>query len=338
MAAAKRIFAFAFLAPAILLACSSDDNGPGPSDASDGGGGDATRSDAMEGGGDETRSGVMEGGGDGNGDRSPDANLPDGTTTAPDSANGSGMDAQDDGAVGCPTAPYVHVSTFNAILDGWVVANNSSPNLVSNTNANDGAVTGTLLQLDPNVGYPDSGGSTKLTIPFSQPGEQLLFAFLSSVPLNLTGERVTAEIRLDSGLNTSPLYTGSAFLALKSTMGYIYAQGTPTFLDPTAGFVTLSLDANSFTASTPGYTTCDIREIDVIIQTGNMGTYTTAVVHIDTIAVGPPGSDVGAHDSGPTVDAAPDGTDGASEVSDGASEASDGASEASDGVSDAGGG
>jgi len=332
MAAAKRILAFAFLAPAILQACSSDDNGPGPSDASDGGGGDGTTSDANGGGGDGTtsdakESGAKEGGGDATPDSSPDSNLPD----ASDAANGSGMDAQGDGAVACPTAPYVHVSTFNAIFDGWGVANNSSPNLVPVTNVNDGAMSGTSVALDPNVGSPDPTGSAKLVIPFSQTSEQLLFAFLSGGPLNLTGERVTAQIRLDSGLSTSPVYPGSAFLALKSTIGYIYGQGNPVFLDPTAGFVTLSVDADAPTATTPGYTACDIREIDLIIQTGAVGTYASAVVHIDTIAVGPPAFDAAANSS----DASTDASNGASDAADGASGAIDSASDATDGASGA---
>ena len=34
-----------------------------------------------------------------------------------------------------------------------------------------------------------------------------------------------------------------------------------------------------------GYSPCDVREIDLIIQTGQVGNYRPAVVHIDTIAI-----------------------------------------------------
>jgi hypothetical protein len=208
-----------------------------------------------------------------------------------------------DGSTACPTPVYSHVSTFTSIFDGWVVATNSSSNLLPGTGA-DGAITGTLLELDPTVGSP-ALGSAKLTIPFDGPGETLLFAFNPTVPLNLTGTTVTAQVRLDSGFNTSPVNPGQAFLVLKSTVSYIYAPANPTFLDPSAGFVTLTLDPDSFTATTSGYTTCDIREIDVVLQTGTMGTYTTAVVHIDTIAVTAPAVDGGSGD-GATTDAPSD--------------------------------
>jgi hypothetical protein len=300
MAARIRRFLIAGCAPALLLACSGDNKSDdGGADASDSGGsGDVTASDVKDGGGsDVTQADATHGDAQPNGD----------------AADSSAVDAQPDGdgAVACTTAQYTHVSTFGAIFDGWTVAANSSTTLVPGTSL-DGAMTGTLLELDPTVGSP-TPGSAKLTIPFSQPGEQLLFAFNSTAPLNLTGTTITAQIKLDSGLNVSPVNPGQAFLVLKSTLAYIYAPAPAIFLDSTANFVTLSMSADAPTASVPGYTACDIREIDIVIQTGNMGTYTTAVVHIDTIAITAPGVDAGTDDGGPPVqgDAAPDGADAA---------------------------
>jgi hypothetical protein len=57
-------------------------------------------------------------------------------------------------------------------------------------------------------------------------------------------------------------------------------------LDATVGWTTLKLDSDSPLPAPPlGYTPCDIREIDVIIQTADTGDYMEAVLHIDTIAV-----------------------------------------------------
>jgi hypothetical protein len=86
-------------------------------------------------------------------------------------------------------------------------------------------------------------------------------------------------------------------------------------LDPTAGWVQLSIDVNNPGQLPVGYDPCDVREIDVSIQTGGTGTYTTAVMHIDTIAIGVPGAveDAGTPDTGTSTDAPADtGTDTAS--------------------------
>jgi hypothetical protein len=286
MAVRARVLVILPFVAAILQACSGDDTTTPTPDASDGSpGADATGSDAAR---ETSREATVES------STSLDGTSSDGSAADVD-ATSPPPDASNDTSMACPTPVYTHVSTFGAIFDGWVVAPNSTASLVPATSA-DGAMTGTLLELDPTVGSP-TPGSAKLTIPFSQPGDQLLFAFNSSVPLNLTGTTVTAQIRLDSGLNTSPVNPGQAFIALKSTASYIYAQANPTFLDSSAGFVTLSFAADPPTATTLGYTPCDIREIDIVVQTGNTGTYTTAVVHIDTIAVSAPGVDSGAGDA-----------------------------------------
>jgi hypothetical protein len=144
---------------------------------------------------------------------------------------------------------------------------------------------------------PDNG-SAKLTIPFDGPGEQLLFA-QNMNGINLQHARVTAYIKLDSGLNTSPVNTGTAFLILKTTSAYNFNPGQAINLDSSAGWVQLTLNADApNTSPTFDYDPCDVREIDVEIDTGLQGTYTTAVIHIDTIEI-----------SGPAVDGGTDGAD-----------------------------
>jgi hypothetical protein len=179
----------------------------------------------------------------------------------------------------CLLPQYTHVSAFGSIFDGWWVGTNSAFSLTADADG------GTMVVLDPTDGSPASG-SVKLTIPFSDVNQQVLFAQSWPTGINLRGTTVTARIKLDSGLNTSPEHAGQAYLVVKSTSAYLYAPAAAINLDSSAGWVTLTLDADSPLAALPvGYNACDIREIDVIIQTADMGTYTKAVVHIDTITV-----------------------------------------------------
>jgi hypothetical protein len=148
-------------------------------------------------------------------------------------------------------------------------------------------MVGTLFELDTADGSP-MNGSVKLTIPFTEPAQELLFAKLYAPGVALAGTKVSAMIKLDSGLITGPSDIGRAFIVLKSGPAYTWAPGNSITLDPTAGWVPLTLTAD---APSPGisleYDPCDIREIDIIIQTGQTGMYRSAVVHIDTIAITP---------------------------------------------------
>lgn len=218
-------------------------------------------------------------------------------------AGGSGVG----GSTACLAPKYSHVSTFGAILDSWVVAGNSTPGTLAPVPGVDGSPgTGTQVEIDTTDGMPLTPvvGSVKLTIPFDQPNEELLFA-QNMNGLNMMGETVTAYIKLNSGLNTGPINVGRAFLILKTTAAYNYVAGPSISLDSSAGWVQLSIDVNNPPMPPQGYDPCDVREIDVSIQTGATGAYTTAVMHIDTIAIGGPGAidDAGAPDTGTSSDA-----------------------------------
>jgi hypothetical protein len=216
--------------------------------------------------------------------------------------NGTGGNTPVDAAnPACSAGLYSHESAFGAIFDSWDVANNSSDGLAPMTSADGSFTGGTLRELDPSDGDP-TNGSVKLTIPFTTPNQTLLFARLYT-GVNMTGMRVTARVKLDSGLITGPSDIGQAFLALKSTSIYLYASGPDVTLDPTGGWVTISANADFPSANTQfGYTSCDIREIDVVIQTGPTGNYRQAVVHIDTISISGPGADAGSDDAAPATD------------------------------------
>ena len=207
-------------------------------------------------------------------------------------------------------ASTAHTSTFGAILDGWVVAANSTPATLAPIPGPDGGTaSGTIVEIDTTDGMPATPpvGSVKLTIPFDGPNETLLFA-QNMNSLNMAGETVTAYIKLNSGLNTGPVNVGTASIALKTTGAYNYVQGPVVALDPSLGWQMLSIDVSTPPAPPLGYDPCDVREIDILIQTGGSGTYTTGVVHIDSIAIGGPGvvvDDGGTPDTGPAEPARP---------------------------------
>jgi hypothetical protein len=229
----------------------------------------------------------------------------------------------------CASGLYARVSAFGAIFDGWDVASNSSPELAPMTGADGSFTGGTLRELDQTQGDP-TNGSVKLTIPFTAPNQVMLFAH-QYAGVNMSGATVTARVRLDSGLITGPTDLGQAFIALKSTSAYIYAAGPDIALDPTGGYMTISANADAPSAGLfAGYTSCDIREIDVVIQSGQNGNFRQAVVHIDTISIAYPagvdagGDDAAGDDAGPgDSGAGPDTGDAPASATD-ASDASSG--------------
>jgi len=235
-----------------------------------------------------------------------------GTSTAGSSSGGTGG-----GTPACAADPYEHTFGFGALFEGWTISSYSTPSLTpmagsggtpvggsggsggndaggeggdSQAGTGGASPTGTIMELDTSDGAPDSpDGSLKLTIPFDAPAQLLLLGQVYNTNLNFTGTRVTAQIKLDSGLIVGPSDTGRANLVLKSTDSFVYYAGPAVVLDPSAGWTTLTLDpdAPSAEALSAGYDACQIREIDIEIRTGDTGNYRGAVVHIDAITVAP---------------------------------------------------
>ena len=214
----------------------------------------------------------------------------------------------------CSAESYEHTFGFGALFEGWSISTYSTPSLTPMAGSGGGgsggvggnglggeggdasggtggaSPRGTIMELDTSDGAPDSpDGSLKLTIPFDAPAQLLLLSQVFNTNLNFTGTRVTAQIKLDSGLIVGPSDTGRANLVLKSTDGFVYNQGPAVVLDPSAGWATLTLDPDMPTADavSAGYSACQIREIDIEIRTADMGSYREAVVHIDAISVAP---------------------------------------------------
>jgi hypothetical protein len=228
------------------------------------------------------------------------------------------------GTQACASLPYTHVSEFGAITDEWGVSLYSTAELIPMPGVGpDGGFSGSIVDIDHNDGSP-TPGSLRAIIPFSSTNQTFLYAHMYA-GVNMSGAIVSAKIKLDSGLITAPTDVARAYLVMKSTTGYLYAPGPSLALDPTAGWVTLAVSADAPSAGLPSnYTSCDIREIDLVIETGNTGTFTQAVIHVDTISIARPGAidpDAGsgadASDAGAGPDASgnssgPDGTDAGS--------------------------
>jgi hypothetical protein len=186
------------------------------------------------------------------------------------------------GGMVCSTPQYTHTWAFGAIFEGWSVSPTySTPSLAP---ATDGG-SGTVVDIDQAEGSP--APSLKLSVPFSAPNQLLLLTNVFTTGQNLSGTKVTAQIKVDSGLITGPSETATAYLVLKSTAAYNYLAEMAVVLDPSAGFITLTIDGDVPTvdAAGIGYNPCDVRELDIEIHTGATGNYVPAVIHIDTIKI-----------------------------------------------------
>jgi hypothetical protein len=214
-------------------------------------------------------------------------------------SDGSGG-ASTTGGVPCSAAQYTHTFEFGAIFEGWGISSYSTSHLIPGIDVGAGGAggeggdagqgSGTRIELDTSEGAPGSPeGSLELVVPFDGPAQLLLLEHVFSTGMNFEGTLVTAQIKLDSGLIVGPSDTGTANLVLKATDSFVYHPGPRVVLDPSAGWVTLSIDPDTPTtdAAAAGYTACQIREIDIEIHTGDTGNYQQAVVHVDSIAVTP---------------------------------------------------
>jgi hypothetical protein len=186
----------------------------------------------------------------------------------------------------CMLPVYANVNRFNGTTaEGW----NINTMYSYMPTALDGATMATQLAVDPTDGNP-APGSLKLTMPFDNMmvGEQVLLNTTGffMTPVNLGGSTISALVKLDSLQGGSASSSIQAFFAIKSTTTYNYAAGPIVNLTQTGVWVPVSINVETAAlgAAMPGFNTCDIREIDLILQTGPMGMYGTTVVHIDTIA------------------------------------------------------
>ena len=133
-------------------------------------------------------------------------------------------------------------------------------------------------------------GSAKLEVPFAGRGEQLLFGQNYPTPLNLSGSMVTAQISVESGLIGDPVTSVvQAFVVLKSTSAYTYATGPAVNLEPGAGWMTVSVDADAPPGLPRATTLATSARSTSRSGPASAGTYRPGVLRIDTIAIVPRG-------------------------------------------------
>jgi len=136
------------------------------------------------------------------------------------------------------------------------------------------------LSWDSATGNPENG-SLELSIPFNGT-DQKLDVSIGVAGFNMTGKTLTAKVKLDSGLSSSPDNPGGAKLYVKTGPQFVYADSGWTNLD--GNWASLSLNVSSPAGYVAGtHTPSDVREIGVEIATGSQGSYSSAVVHIDTV-------------------------------------------------------
>jgi hypothetical protein len=130
-----------------------------------------------------------------------------------------------------------------------------------------------------------SSGSLTVTVPFTAGDSRADIARIfnnvgtAGAPLNLAGKTLSARFRLDTGTNAT------AYLIVKSTMNYVYAEGSGFAL--TAGvWTTATLNGTAPTLiSSPGYDGSSIYEVDLEIRNGATctGGSCPVTLHIDSV-------------------------------------------------------
>jgi hypothetical protein len=163
---------------------------------------------------------------------------------------------------------------YDATLEGWQICELSPA----------GMLAGTILSWDSVVGNP-SAGSARLEIPFTAANQQVRFGLRMAEPVNLTGKRLSVLLLLQSGLNVDPAQPGGAQVYAFSGSEWIWASGSWIVISEPGKWVGGELDIDDASSNYAGFDATEVREIGVMVQTGEVGEHTYAVVHVDTFAV-----------------------------------------------------
>jgi|GEM_PF-6368208 len=138
---------------------------------------------------------------------------------------------------------------------------------------------------DSSDGDP-SNGSVRIEAMIAGPNEKVFFSGYPISALDLTGDTITARVRLDSGLSSDESCPGGAYIFAKSGEGYVFARGEWRNLSASEGWVTLEFNTGA-PEYDEGFLPSDVREIGVAISSGGdcgSAPYGSAVAHIDSIS------------------------------------------------------
>jgi hypothetical protein len=210
---------------------------------------------------------ASDGGGEPAADAGVDGDMDGGPSDAHDGPTDSGVVLPD----------FVRVWTFDpspGTTDGW---------------SSSFGLGGSTIMYDGTAGSPDPG-SLVLNVPFSASSGGEQFAIQVNTMSDLTGRHVYARIRLESGGPAQGRVgfatTSSYVLVMAPPISLTTGQWTVVTLDvdniPAGSFIDTSHSDGDGGVIPP--TPSDTREIAVNVSTPYAtGTYTPAVVHVDTI-------------------------------------------------------
>lgn len=265
-----------------LLACAAAEDG-GP--AAENGAGASGSSGASPSGGSPAAGGSAggaQGGSAGSGGASGSNGGGAGSAPVGGSAGTAGSSAAGSGAAGGSAGGAAGAGggantgsgwTFDDTIEAWAISYADPSSLTDDA----------TLSWDASSGDP-SNGSLELVIPFSGVNQKLDVS-TALTGEDLSGQVLSAKVRLDSGLGSDAENPGGAKLYVKTGEGYVYADGGWVNLDTAGTWVTLTIDVSTPAGYVaPGtYEPSDVREVGIEIATGGDGTFTSATLHVDTV-------------------------------------------------------
>jgi hypothetical protein len=126
-------------------------------------------------------------------------------------------------------------------------------------------------------------------VPFAAASQKVQVSVMQP-PADWTARSVSVKVHLDSGLNNNLTNVGGVKVYAKSA-NYAAVYGTWINLDSTT-WITASLNVSNPAYAAGGtdggvFDAAQIVEFGIELATGSQGTYTPAVVHVDTFSLKP---------------------------------------------------
>jgi hypothetical protein len=203
------------------------------------------------------------------------------------------------GGTGPTTEPLI-LFDFPAAADveGWQFAFADPIELIPSVAAADaGEVepqTGVATAEHDTTGDPTGNpGAIRLVLPFAGPSQKISFegsVGTNEMGVDLSGHSISARISVLSGYSADPMNPPGLKLYVKTGAGFFYADSGYQNIAPGSDWQTFTWG----NVSTPQYPTppypadfnpADVRQIGIEFDTGAAGTYSTATLLLDTVAV-----------------------------------------------------
>jgi hypothetical protein len=216
--------------------------------------------------------------------------------TAGTSAGGTGGGS---GGTGPTTEPLI-LFDFPAAADveGWQFAFADPIGLIPQQVAADageppveeGVATAEHDAMGDPTGNP---GSVRLVLPFAGPSQKISFegsVATNEMGVDLTGHSISARIAVLSGYSTDPMNPPGLKLYVKTGAAFFYADSGYQNIAPGSDWQTFSWgNVSNPQYPMPPYPAdfdpTDVRQIGIEFDTGAAGSYSSATVLLDTVAV-----------------------------------------------------